>query len=39
MALEILYRNISFRFDIGSTVKAPEVRKGEGLYSRFEDSR
>ena len=39
IALEILYRNISLRFDLRSTVKTPEVTRGQGLYSRFGDFR
>ena len=35
--LEILHRNISLKFDLRSAVKAAEVTKCQGLYSRFGD--
>ena len=34
IALENLYRNIFLRIDLRSTVKATEVNKVQGLYSR-----
>ena len=37
IALKILYRKISLRFDLRPTVKDPEVTKGRRLYCRFED--
>ena len=39
IALEIVYCSISFRFDLRSIVTAPEVTKGQGLYSRLRDFR
>ena len=39
IALEILCRSISLRLNLRSTVKVPEVSEGQGLYSRFRDSR
>ena len=37
ISLQILYRSVTLRIDLRSTVQATEVAKGQGLYPRFGD--